>query len=122
MAGSTGKAKGAQPGNLNALKHGVYSKRLKDLTPEELEQMAENGDLKQEIGMVRVVMRRVFDLVDDAATGESGLEGWASSLNALGTAATRLAGLLRTQQALTGGSSEIAEALSQALREVSNAQ
>lgn len=46
--------------------------------------------------------------------------GWAEALNALRAPSTRLAGLLRTQKLLSGGGSEVADAFSEALREVTS--
>ena len=119
-SGSRGAAprrkRGGQPGNQNALKHGFYSPGFKPTEEMDLAELAGQVDLNDEITMLRVVMRRMFQQVgecEDPAT-------WAAALGALGSAATRLAGLLRTQKLLAGGGSDVAEALSAALREVTS--
>ncbi len=70
--------------------------------------------LDAEIAMMRVLMRRVFEQAGDCQD----VAEWSQLLGALGAAATRLATLLRTQKALAGGESAIAEALREALKEV----
>lgn len=74
------------------------------------------ADLSGEIAMMRVVIRRVFEHVDNCGD----ILEWSAALGSLGAASTRLAGLLRTQKLLAGGGSDVAEALSQALREVTS--
>ena len=125
--GETGKRRGAQVGNLNALKHGFYSDRFKKGEIDDLEAVAQaqNG-VQDEIILMRVLIRRVFEQATCQAEESSDdpkndLETWSNALNALGAASTRLAGLLRVQQVLTSGSSnEILNALSTALKEVSS--
>jgi hypothetical protein len=68
--------------------------------------------LDAEIAMMRVLMRRVFEHAGDCQD----VAEWSQLLGALGAAATRLATLLRTQKALAGGESAVAEALREALR------
>ncbi len=104
--------RGAQPGNLNALKNGFYSRQFRELENADLSQVSEG--LKDEILMLRVFIRRMFELASD----ENGdLEQMAGCLNALGMASTRLANLLRTDQKLSVDRSEFAGSLSQALSE-----
>ncbi len=101
-------------GNRNALKQGYYAKSFNQAESADLEEMGQEADLTSEIAMMRVVIRRVFEAADDCAE----LEAWVNVLRSLGAASTRLAGLLKAQKQLSGGGSEIADALSQALREV----
>jgi hypothetical protein len=49
------RQRGGQPGNLNALKHGFYSKTFKKIETEDLESMGGEG-LEDEIEMMRIVM------------------------------------------------------------------
>jgi hypothetical protein len=113
MADST--RRGAQPGNLNALKNGFYSRQFRELENADLGRVSDG--LKDEIRMLRVLIRRMFDL----ASGDDGdLEQMAGCLNALGMASTRLANLLRTDQKLSVDTSEFAGNLSQALAETIN--
>lgn len=111
------RKRGAQPGNRNALKHGFYSRlfregELTDLTT------VESGALEDEVVMLRVSIRRMFEMTDEAAD----LKEWGITLNTLGLAASRLARLLKVQQDLSGSegdsSAELAEALRQAVEEV----
>ncbi len=110
------RKRGGQPGNTNTLKHGYYSQSFKKGESADLEEMGQEADLTSEIAMMRVVIRRVFEAADDCVD----LEGWVGVLKSLGAASTRLAGLLKTQKLLRTGGSEIADALSQALKEVSS--
>jgi hypothetical protein len=94
---------GAQPANHNALKHGFYSPRFADLELSDLNTALGDG-LTDEISLLRVIIRRVFDFANDHEF--QSLETWSGSLNTLGAACTRLAGLLRTNQILGGGGPE----------------
>jgi hypothetical protein len=105
---------GAQPGNINALKYGFYSQRFNPLEIRDLNISLADG-LEDEIALLRVTIRRVFDLATEE--GEDS-ETWFKALSTLGLASTRLAGLVRTQKLIKGDSSSIASALSQALGEV----
>jgi len=105
---------GGQPGNTNALKHGLYSRRFHTAELAALQSMPAVG-LQDEIDLIRVVMRRVFE----QACGETlDLEGWSKTLGALGRAASNIATLLRAQGQVAGKNSEVAAALSQALADV----
>ena len=108
------RKQGAQPGNFNALKHGFYSRRFSSLELRDLDTALADG-LDDEIALLRVTIRRVFDLATDE--GEDS-ETWFKALSTLGMASTRLAGLLRTQKIIQGDTSSVASALSQALGEV----
>ncbi len=108
------KRRGGQPGNVNAVKHGFYSRRFRELEAEDLDAALQNG-LGDEIDMMRVVIRRVFDYASEEA---GTLDSWTGALSALGAASTRLAGLLRTQKILGGSESDTVNALSLALSEV----
>jgi uncharacterized protein YjcR len=114
-ATTSAKKRGGQPGNKNALKHGFYSEGFK---PDEVDDLSalEGVDLSDEIKMLRVIMRRMFEQIG----AEKSITDWAEALNALGAASTRLAGLLRTQKLIAGSGSEVTDALSQALREVTS--
>jgi hypothetical protein len=114
--GTGRRSRGGQPGNKNAQKHGFYSGNFKPKENEDLAALGGEVDLTDEIVMLRVVMRRMFENSDNCGDVAS----WADVLNSLGAASTRLAGLLRTQKLLSGGGSEVADALSQALREVTS--
>lgn len=102
---------GGQPGNWNAFKHGFYSRRFRPLEVSDLDTIMTDG-LVDEIALLRVIIRRVFEQVDSDAAN---LDDWTKSLNTLGAAATRLAGLLRTQQIISGGAGDIVSVLSDAI-------
>jgi len=90
--------RGAQPGNLNSFKHGFYSRRF---SKEELSDLSNvvNENLENEIALLRIIIRRVFEYADkEAAT----LNDWLMALSTLASSASRLAGLLRTQHKLCG--------------------
>lgn len=79
------------------------------------------GGLQDEIAMLRAIIRRVFEQAGQIPGEEDPrkeLQVWSRVLATLGTAATRLAGLLRTQKALAGDANDFALALSHALNEI----
>jgi len=107
------RKRGAQPGNHNALKHGFYAHLF---TGGELEGLSSrNQNLEDEIAMMRVGMKRVFELaceeVPDLAT-------WRGALNDLGLGAYRLAHLMKVERDLATHAPVIASALSEALEQV----
>jgi hypothetical protein len=86
---------GGQPGNLNVLKHGFYSKYFQNT---ELEDLEEASDLQEEIAMMRVVTRRLLKM----ARGCKDMGELVTVLEALGLSSTRVAGLMRTQKFIGG--------------------
>lgn len=113
-----GRKRGGQAGNSNALKHGFYSRKFKTLENNDLDVLESNGKLQDEIMLLKVVIRRVWELASESATD---LDSWIGALNVLGQAMTRQAGLLRVQVMMGGdGNSEITRAISQAIREVTD--
>lgn len=116
------KSRGGQPGNTNALKHGYYSRRLSELDSSDLDSAMQAG-LADEIAMLRVTMRKVFEgAIDLGGEGETALERWASLLGLLSSASAKLAAMLRTQKLIMGTDqqSETLNALQVALRKVNN--
>lgn len=103
------RKRGGQPGNLNALKSGFYSKQFQ---MGEILDLEEAGDLQEEIGMMRVVTRRLLKL----ARGCKDLGELINVLGALGLASTRVAGLMKTQKFI--GGSVFDDELKQAIDEV----
>ncbi len=110
------RKRGAQPGNTNSLKHGFYSHRFNNLEISDLGTALSDG-LTDEIALLRVIIRRVFEYAD---TDAQDLDTWSAALNTLGAASTRLAGLLRTQQIIAGDSGDVLSVLSQAIGEVAH--
>lgn len=107
---SSRRRRGAQPGNLNALKHGFYAKHFRH---DELAALAETTaqNLNGEIGLSRVAARRVLALLDDAENAQERV----ALLNAITTAAMRVASLLKTKKYLSGESDDMGAALQEAL-------
>ena len=104
--------RGAQPGNVNALKHGFYSERFRKGEIEDLSALAIN-DLSSEISAMRVVTRRMLVNSEDDETKTQILQ----TLYALGMAAGRVASLIRTQALLHGtAADDFANAASLALQ------
>ncbi len=114
MDNDTPKRKpGGQPGNHNAIKHGFYSRLF---TKNELEDLASlGGYLEDEIAMMRVGLKRVFEM---ACNEDPDLGVWRGALNDLGLGAYRLANLLKAERELSVKSPMIASALSEALEQV----
>ena len=107
---------GSQPGNTNALKHGFYSQRFRQLELIDLEALLSDG-LQDEINLLRVVMRRVFGV---ASEEEQDADTWFRALASLGLAAGRLANLLRTQHTLRAEGEDLLGVISQAIGEVAS--
>jgi hypothetical protein len=103
---------GGQPGNHNAVTHGLYARHY---APEELQALAEaSQNLDGEIELTRVATRRILALLDEAQTPEEKL----ALLNAMTQASMRVASLFKTQKFLAGESDGLTDALAQALAEV----
>jgi hypothetical protein len=127
------KRRGAQPGNLNALKHGFYSRSFKDLENSDLETMLAQ-DLESEIAMLRVVVRRAFELSTAPGQPPSPLLGGTEGgpdldaqtklgtaihvMNSLGMASIRLGSLLKIQAMLGKRDNDVGAAISEALKQV----
>lgn len=106
--------RGAPKGNLNALKHGYYSRLFRGNEEHELPEEADN--LEHEITLLRVMIRRTMLLAD----GIDDLREATRVLDALGAAAGRLAGLLRVQKSLGEERSKVADEISVAIQQVNS--
>jgi hypothetical protein len=94
-----GRKRGAPARNINALKHGFYARQFKAEELGDLDLLLEAGsqtNLIDEIAMLRITIRRTLEL----ANGVEDVEVAIKWLGVLGASATRIAGLLRTQQIL----------------------
>ncbi len=111
----TKRKRGGQPDNTNAIIHGFYSTRFKNGEIGDLE-VALTGGLTDEIAMLRVITRRLFDL----AGAELDPDKLTQTVSTLGAAASRLAGLMRNQQLIQGQGASSMDVLSEALKEVSD--
>ena len=105
------RKRGGQPGNLNALKHGFYSKHFQK---KELQDLEEIGDLQEEIQMLRVVTRRLLE----AALEIEDVGELSNLLNTLGLASTRVGGLMKTQKFLVCGEENTLEVIRQSIEAV----
>lgn len=108
------RKRGAQPGNLNALKHGFYSAQFQDDEILDLDAHMDQG-LDQEIAMLRVATRRLLQLSE----GIEDINTTIHIVGSLGLSAIRLAGLLRARKLLGGDKSdETLAIINQAIGEV----
>jgi hypothetical protein len=105
--------RGAPKGNLNALKHGFYSRLFRDAESSEADD-DQLVNLENEITLLRVMIRRTMEL----AEGIEDLKEATHVLDALGAAATRLANLLRAQKSLNAPHTEVADEISVAIQQV----
>lgn len=108
-----GKRKpGAQPGNINALKHGHFARYpVPDENKEDPEILS--SSLEQEITMLRIATRRTFELTNQADDIDQAIK----ALGALGLASIRTSRLLKSQKELGDGTQTL-ELISAALNEV----
>jgi uncharacterized protein YjcR len=107
--------RGGQPGNLNAFRHGLYSKVFKPLEPDDIEKILSTS-LKEEISMLRIATLRTFELADQSEDIDHSIK----VLGALGLASIRTSRLLKAQKELGNGDqalSAITAAIDQVLRE-----
>ncbi len=112
---STKCSPGGQPGIKKARSKGFYSPRFKRGEITDLE-TALKDDLTDEIAMLRVITRRLFDLAGETSDPDK----LAGTVGTLGAAATRLAGLMRNQKLIQGKGASSMDVLREALKEVSD--
>jgi hypothetical protein len=106
------RKRGAQPENINALRHGFYSRLFKPYEAKEIEDILSTS-LEDEIAMLRVATRRAFELANDA----DDINQMIKALGALGLAAIRTSRLLKAQKELGDGEQAL-DAISTAINEV----
>ena len=106
------RKRGAPANNLNAIRHGFYSRRFRKMESSDLEALLRTG-LDDEIAMLRVITRRTFEIAEDA----NDIEAMIKVLGALGVAATRLARLLEAKKAIGDGDTVLVN-LSTVMREL----
>ena len=111
------KKPGAPPGNLNALKHGFYSRNFKPLELRDLDAALAEG-LENEIAMLRVAARRLFETFQIDRLPDLDPDLACSLLSALGLASLRVGSLMRVQTMLSGSSDPVSTALAEALAQV----
>lgn len=106
------RKRGAQPGNLNALKHGFYSRQFRSRERVDLDALL-SLDLIDEIHLLRILMRRLLEVSNDTED----LDQCLAVLKATSVAAARLTGMLRAQK-LLGQSGDMSDLISQAIADV----
>jgi len=105
------RKRGGRPGNLNALKHGFYSKHFQKSGLKDVEEIS---DLREEIQLMRVVTRRLLE----ASLECKDMGDLSNLLNILGFAFTRVAGLMKTQKFLGGSEDNALAVISEAVDEL----
>ena len=106
------RGRGAPKGNLNALKHGFYSKRFRAGEIDDLLNVPV-GSLNEEIAMLRVFTRRAAELVDAGEHPEALLPVY----DFIGKMCMRLSNLMRTEKILEGRI-DLAEELTQTIESI----
>lgn len=91
------RKRGAQVRNLNAYKHGLYSKRLNALSLQSLAEVKE-GSVEEEIQLIRLMIARHMEVRtrQPASSAEESL----TDLRVISFAAARLASLIRLSKNL----------------------
>lgn len=96
---------------------GFYARRF---TPAERADLDAAGGLREEIGLMRILISGLFEITRQEADD---LEDWIKAVGALGTAANRLARLMQIERKLDPGSdpaAELREALQNLLSDMQN--
>lgn len=106
--------RGAPPGNQNALKHGFYSRRFRDVEPEDLEVLS--ATLESEIAGLRVAARRIFEYSEQVE--EADPMSAIHALNCFGATCTRIAQITRVLAFQAGQVDESQAAINIALATV----
>ncbi len=94
---------------------GFYARRF---TPSERDELANAGGLQEEIGLMRILISGLFEIIQEDAAG---LDDWIKAVGALGMAAQRLARLMMIERKLDTGSdpaAQLREALSSLLLDI----
>ena len=102
--------RGGQPGNINALKHGFYTRRFNQSDLAGVESIDFNG-LLEEIAIIRLYARRLIELDNQSAD----ISQVANILRILCLASLTITRLVKTSQLLQADSSSTASDLHRAL-------
>ncbi len=106
------RPRGAPKGNLNALKHGFYSRQFHSAEAADLDDF--ENTLEHEISLLRVMIRRTMELAD----GIDDLTLATRVLDSLSSASNRLSNLLRAQKNLNERHSLVTDEISIAIQQV----
>jgi len=109
----TPRRRGAPSGNLNALKHGFYSHLFRKIELGDL-QAIPLDDLQDEIGMLRVLIRRVMELARDVQDLDQALR----LLSTLSLATANLSRLVKTQRLISSDFSEFDATVDEVISEL----
>ena len=105
------RKRGAQPGNINALRHGFYSRSLRKLELDDLDLILPD-ETDSEIALLRTVIRRVMELSD----GIDDLDRAMKLLSTISLSAHHLSAMIYKRRIIAGNAdSRVAEALNNAL-------
>ncbi len=114
IPGEPRRKRGAQAGNTNAVKHGLYSRCFREQELADPGQITAAG-LQGEIAMLRALMLRLFEL---ASAETPDLETLSKVLDTISRGAARVGSLLKAEKDLAAEHSDVAAALSKALNGV----
>ena len=106
------RKQGAQPGNLNAFKHGFYLKLFEPLDRDDIENLL-SMNLEEEIVMLRNATQQTFSLAHQVDDIDQAIR----VLGALGLASIRTSRLLKSQKEIGNGDQALAE-IRDAIKEV----
>jgi hypothetical protein len=93
------RKQGAQPGNTNAVTHGLYSRRFTEGEIEMIGLMETYRDVSSEISLVRVAIGRVIAQLQSGMDIDQSV----ALLNAIARSAGKIGQLFRIQELLFGG-------------------
>lgn len=109
---SAGRPRGAPVGNLNALKHGFYSRAFLHKELADLDE--DNSGLEAEVKLTRVALRRVAELMQR----KRNVEDVCALMSAIGVGAMRVGSLLKIKRYLSGEGDSNASALEAMIKAV----
>ena len=93
------KRRGGQPGNQNAVKHGLYSKRF---SPEEIENLSGMREgLTDEIEVARVVLSRILDYMQEIEPQNMDIQDYVALQNLVAKHTATISRLMQVDKALT---------------------
>lgn len=93
------KRRGGQPGNTNAVKHGLYSKRF---SPEEVENLSGMREgLVDEIDLLRVTLSRINDYIGEIDIKNLTVENYVALMGLISKNTATVSRLMQVQKALT---------------------
>jgi hypothetical protein len=107
--------RGAPHGNLNALKHGFYSRQFREQEKAELNHASRS--VRDEINLLRVINQRIAKLTSEESYD---IKQLGNLVDLIGKTSCRISTLLQAEQKLNAARSEQAGILNQALDETIN--